>query len=346
MIDGAFWGEGSPPSARHVTRDLARTWAARHPRDEVVVSAGDEETEPGLDNLSFMPNRHRLLPQAISATMLGDRGLDADAVITHNFASRRRGATRVVILHDVLFIDHPQWFTAAERAYFSMIRPSLRAADIIWTTSETQTARIAALWPETVSRLRRIGLAASRDVVEAVPRPPSDFVPTGPFVLAVGRLNVRKNLGNLVSAFAMVRRQVPSVQLVIVGAPDGRDAHLTEGDDQVRFTGAVSDEELAWFYSSCAVFAFPSMGEGFGLPLLEAAHFGVPVVCSDLPEFTELNIAADLFDPTDTEDIARALVAALENRESAEQGPPARAPIWGEVVDRARMSLEGLTPWV
>jgi glycosyltransferase involved in cell wall biosynthesis len=111
------------------------------------------------------------------------------------------------------------------------------------------------------------------------------------FVLAVGTLEPRKGLAPLLQAMS----RVPDVPLVVIGAEGwggldvatlAREAGLAE--HRVRVLGRLDDDDLAVAYSRAAVFAFPSLAEGFGLPVLEAFTFGAPVVHSDDPAVTEV----------------------------------------------------------
>lgn len=332
-IDGTFWGPNSPPSAVHVTHDLVRTWSETHPEDQisVVVPPGDAQlardelrAAPRVDVIEA-PKFFSFIPQAFSAFFMGwistgrlrrrgDPGFDA--VITHNFSSLSARQLRVCLVHDILFVEHPEWFTRAELLYLRMIRPFLRRADVVLATSASECERIGRMWPETLTRLCPVGLAPSSEILDAVATPPVS-IPNGEFVLAVGRLNTRKNLARLIAAFGTVRATGPELSLVVVGGRDGSFDDLGEHPG-VHFTGRISDSELVWFYRNCRAFAFPSLAEGFGLPLLEADAFEVPVVCSDLPVFRELGVADEYFDPEDVQSISAALERVLNSVRSHE----------------------------
>src|SRR5690606_12642744 len=112
-----------------------------------------------------------------------------------------------------------------------------------------------------------------------------------PFILAVSSLNPRKNFRNLIHAFKELQRD--DIQLVLTGAghkafADSDVMRLIESDDRIVFKGYVSDEELMNLYREAMLFVYPSLYEGFGLPILEAMHFGCPVAASDSPVFNEL----------------------------------------------------------
>jgi glycosyltransferase involved in cell wall biosynthesis len=148
----------------------------------------------------------------------------------------------------------------------------------------------------------------------AMPRPDYTVVPHHPYLLAVGSLTPRKGLDTLFAALAHAALPA-SVGLVLAGAT-GWDGHRVldaidhnHVSDRVTCTGRVTDAQLAALYERCIAVCVPSVAEGFGLPLLEAAAAGVPVVASDLPVFRELEGLAALYAPPRDE---RAWTEALE----------------------------------
>src|SRR5258705_7617449 len=141
------------------------------------------------------------------------------------------------------------------------------------------------------------------------------------FILFVGTIEPRKNLLTLVRAFEEIVRSTSwHPQLVVVGK-EGWLAHelfayLKTADisDRVRFPGYVSDDDLRALYSSCQVFVYPSLYEGFGLPLLEAMACGAPVITSNVPSIMEtVGNVARLISPTDSRDLARGIMCLLQD---------------------------------
>lgn len=140
------------------------------------------------------------------------------------------------------------------------------------------------------------------------------------FILFVGTIEPRKNLITLIRAFEeIIRATALRPQLVIAGKEGWRNNELfdylrgTAAAERLRFTGYVSDQELAALYSACSVFVYPSLYEGFGLPLLEAMACGAPVITSQIPSIREtVGSAARLVVPTDIGGLAQAIVDVLE----------------------------------
>jgi glycosyltransferase involved in cell wall biosynthesis len=145
-----------------------------------------------------------------------------------------------------------------------------------------------------------------------------------PFVLYAGTIRPHKNVGRLVEAFAVLRGELENhpnfrdLKLVIIGDelsryPEVRRTVIaTRMEPYVRFLGFVPIDTLKVFYRAAAVFAFPSLAEGFGLAPLEAMACGTPVVASDLPALIEaVGEAAELVSPDNVFDVARGIRVLL-----------------------------------
>ncbi|HJP90529.1 MAG TPA: glycosyltransferase family 1 protein [Pyrinomonadaceae bacterium] len=141
------------------------------------------------------------------------------------------------------------------------------------------------------------------------------------FVLFVGTIEPRKNLHRLLDAFEqLLGTSSLSPQLVIAGGQgwlmDDFTATIKQKrlEDRVCLTGYLHDDDLCALYSSCRVFVYPSLYEGFGLPPLEAMACGAPVIVSRIPSITEtVGTAARLVDPLDTSDLSRAMAELLSD---------------------------------
>jgi glycosyltransferase involved in cell wall biosynthesis len=141
-----------------------------------------------------------------------------------------------------------------------------------------------------------------------------------PFILYVGRLQARKNLVRLTEAFARVRNQHSELKLVLVGKADlGYDklrARISELNlsDTVMFPGYVSSDDLPLFYNAAEMFVFPSIFEGFGLPVMESMASGVPTITSSGSCLGEIaGNGALLVDPLSADSIAEAMRRVLDD---------------------------------
>jgi len=152
----------------------------------------------------------------------------------------------------------------------------------------------------------------------------------GDYVLMVGTREPRKNLERAIEAFQSLKNQ--DLSLVIAGKFGWGKELMTEDsrrktvDSHVKLLGFVPDEDLPALFSGAQVFVYPSLYEGFGLPVLEAMASGCPVVTSDVSSLPEVaGDAAVLVNPEETEDIARGIQEVLENREELVRKGKARA---------------------
>jgi glycosyltransferase involved in cell wall biosynthesis len=341
LLDAYWWVSGAA-SGRNVLTSLVATWSSHHPDDTLTLAVRPHERAMISDELARSGIRAEMIEyprlarfQALAAWSLGRRASGFDAVLTQNFATRSRDTLSCVLVHDAMYVEHPEWFSIPERAYLSMLRPSLRAADVICTTSHAETARIARVWPETLSRLHPVGLGVPIGLTEAASRRPDSIRDDKPFILVVGRLNIRKNLRRLLDAFVGDASLSSAYRLVVVGEPDGKlDPSATASEENsVSFLDGIGDAELRWLYAHCALFVFPSLDEGFGLPLIEAHAMGARVSASDIPPFRELGGVQEYFDPHSPADIARAMSAALTHPSPAASG---ESHSWQPVVDGIR----------
>lgn len=140
------------------------------------------------------------------------------------------------------------------------------------------------------------------------------------FILMVGRAEKYKNQRGAIEAHQLLLDKHPDLHLVLVGKRDDTSRELEEwtlreGYRQITFFGFASDEELAWLYSHCAAYIFPSYMEGFGLPGLEAMQHGAPVVSSNATTLPEVyGDAALYFDPADSHEMARQIARVLDDK--------------------------------
>jgi len=232
----------------------------------------------------------------------GPRGADLFHGLNQRLpAMRLRRA--VVTFHD-LFVLTGEYSTPEFRARFAaQARDAAARADLLIAVSGFTKSQVTALLGVEADRVR---------VVHHGVRPLA--LPTAArenVILTVGAVQKRKNLARLVHAFESVD---PEWRLVIAGSSGFGAAeilariHASPARSRIQVTGYVTPEVLAGWYSRASVFAFPSLDEGFGMPVLEAMAAGIPVIASNRSALPE--VAADaalLVDPEQTEDLATAL---------------------------------------
>jgi glycosyltransferase involved in cell wall biosynthesis len=239
-------------------------------------------------------------------------------------------APLVVSLHDVSYLEHPEFFPGVRAARLRLtVKRTLKSAARVLTPSEFSRRAILKHYEIDERRVVVVPNAVSsrfrpieREAALAALRRKYDL--PAPFVLTVGDLQPRKNHLGLLRAFEELLRAYPQLphHLVFVGQETWYSSELHRAVKQsaiaerVRFTGFADDEDLAYFYGACDLFAFPSFYEGFGLPILEAMASSRAVVCSNTSAMPEVAKAASiLFDPRSESEMARAMADVLLDSE-------------------------------
>ncbi len=253
-----------------------------------------------------------------------------DLIHVQYTAPLRSGVPTVVTVHDVSFLEHPEYFPASRRSQLSLTvgRTVTRAARIV-TVSEFSRDAILRAYPIASEKVRVIPNAANPEFRVIGRERAQNAVQArlrfdAPFVLSVGDLQPRKNQIGLIAAFSKLLADCPHLKhhLVLTGketwfTPKVISAARSCGfASRIHFTGFVSDEELLELYNACECFVFPSFYEGFGLPILEAMACGRAVACSNTSSMPEVADGAGLlFDPHQAGEITRAMKDILLDAE-------------------------------
>jgi glycosyltransferase involved in cell wall biosynthesis len=259
------------------------------------------------------------------------RALGADLLHSPHYVRPLLCSTpTVVTVHDCIHLLFPQYLPnrlAWRYAHF-MMGNAVRRSALVFTDSEASRHDILRFYPwADPERVQVVPSALDATFLE-VPDPEElervkeRYQIHGRFVLYAGNIKPHKNLERLVAAFGQLKQRpgCEDLKLCIIGDEVNRYGSLrrtVEGAGvraDVRFFGFVPDRTLAVLYRLAAVFAYPSLYEGFGLPPLEAMASGTPVVTSRVSSLPEVvGDAALLVDPYSVEDIAQALLRALED---------------------------------
>ena len=225
-------------------------------------------------------------------------------------------------VHDLAFLHEPEPLHASRAADFHRGLDLLRRdADLVLCSSMATWADLAAHGVgEARLRLVPLGVRTERATAAEVADARQHFGLDRPYVLFAGTVEPRKNLPRLVAAFERIRAEHGDLQLVLAGPSGWGDVAVTGGE--VRALGFVSPDQLRALYAGAEVLAYPSLREGFGLPVLEAMAQGTPVVTSRGTSTEDVaGGRAVLVDPLDVDDIARGLHEALRRGEElAEAG--------------------------
>jgi glycosyltransferase involved in cell wall biosynthesis len=338
---------------RQVELPLPRNVPVRQLRPRPGASLGDcadEFVQTNADGLDVL-----LITSPFEETLLGYRPP----------ARPLNGPKLAAILYDVIrfqfpaeYMDRPQW---APRYYQCL--QALQHYDALLAISEA-TRRDGAAWLRAGTRVITIGCATDPDFF--VPPPPGP--PTAseqkvlqrlginrPFVLNVGHWDSRKNLRGVIESFALLPKALRQRHQLVVAC----DLENTVGqvrahargfdiDGQLVLTGAVSDQLLRLLFQRCAVFVFPSLYEGFGLPILEAMSSGAPVVAGNNSSQVEVvgdaGLLAEAADPTDVCRKVRQVLEAPDGARALRERSLVQAGRfrWEYTANRARAAWEVL----
>lgn len=224
----------------------------------------------------------------------------------------QHGLKTVVTLHDLNFYLHPEWYSKAFRLVYSLCAiPGLRRAAQVVTISHYVEQQAQAILRIPAARLSMIYNGVKPLFSTHAPQEKERYF------LGVGSLQPHKNLTRMIQAFQQIRNHDPHLELRIVGRPQPRFTQESAlpvllASPGVRLLGYLSETELADQYAGALAFCFPSLEEGFGLPLLEAMGLGTPVLSSSVSCLPEIaGPKAVLVNPLDTNAIASGLQQIL-----------------------------------
>ncbi len=317
LLDGLLGLSGVPPSLRVIANPTAA--AAYRPR--LAGSGARLVVVPGRFTLGLAPRALSMLAMTIAARPLERRfagGLDVIHYPMTIPLPRVRAITVVQTLQDVQHREHPEYFSRAEVAFRRLAYDgAARAADRVVTASKHARAQIVEHLGIDPGRIDVIahGLDHARFFPQPAPGEAELLRPLGlpeRFVLYPANLWPHKNHDRLVDALALTERS--ETHLVLTGQPYGRLHALHERARaggvarRVHHLGHVSAKLIAPLYRAAAGLVFPSLFEGFGIPVIEAMACGCPVAASDRSALPEVVAGAGLlFDASDPADIARAI---------------------------------------
>ena len=316
---------GETGGAEVYARRLIPALLEARPELQPVLFTGREAApslagEDWADRVTIVPlrvhTRSRFKRVAAEQTLLPVAARRADIDLLHNLfttAPALPTVPQVTTIHDLIYKRFPETHAGVLSRGLALLVPlAARRSQRVIAPSEATKADL----------VRYLGVAPGRvDVTYEGPGLAEGLVPPGeaelrrrfelgdaPLVLSVSAKRPHKNLERLLDAISRVSSE-PSPVLLVSGYPTSFEAELRRrAGDRVHFAGWVDDETLEGLYRIAICLAFPSLAEGFGLPVLEAMRRGVPVACSNTTSLPEVaGEAALYFDPTDTAAIAAAL---------------------------------------
>ena len=237
----------------------------------------------------------------------------------------------IVTVHDVGFRHFPELYKPIQVWYHELtMRKIKKRADVILTISQFSKNEIMKYYGVAESRIKISYLGYDQDQYNAKEEIKKDLLQevlnkyriTLPYLLYVGRLEKKKNIGNIVKAFALVKEQFPELKLVLAGNSGNQFEAIKEIianqklENEIILPGYAAVEDLPTLIKGAAIFLFPTLYEGFGLPILEAMACGTSVITSDLDPHREVaGGAAALVDPYDAAVLGEKIAEVLNDHD-------------------------------
>ncbi|SAL09422.1 glycosyl transferase, group 1 [Caballeronia arvi] len=252
----------------------------------------------------------------------------------------------LLVVHDLIHVDVPSTYRTLKRIYCKTILASAcRRASAVLTVSEFTKERVAEFTGICPQKIVVVGNGVSDAFSHAGPR--FQLGNGTSYLLGISNGKIHKNNRNVIAGF-MKANLGSKVKLLFVGSPSKEVSSYTASlgiEDRVRFMGRVSEDELASLYRGALALVFPSLYEGFGLPIVESMACGTPVItsnCTAMPEVA--GEAAILVDPRSEDEIGMAIGRVSrdsELRRSMSDTGIERARIfkWGDVTKKVEAAL-------
>jgi glycosyltransferase involved in cell wall biosynthesis len=272
------------------------------------------------------PARVRFVQELLTYRTLGAT-FDAFYFPNYYTPPTKRRCRRVTTIPDLQYLHLPQNFSWKKRAWLRRAhRWTLRTADAVTVYSEFVKQDIGEHYGERAAgRVTVLPIPVSWERFGHGTDALTEASPKRPYVLGVSSQYKHKNLATLIRAFKQVHVEMPEIELVLVGQLGSQLVGVSQAEDVpgliselglegvVRSTGFIAAHELGDLYRGAALFVFPSIFEGFGLPPVEALGFGLPVIttrCASLVEVTR-GLADYVDDPHNVDELATLIMSRL-----------------------------------
>ena len=329
LIEGKFEGVG------WYTYEIIRRMVLSHPEDEFIF-IHDRPLAPeflfagNVRNIKTMiPSRHPLLWKVWFEYSIPRilRKLKADVFLSFDgHCSITTDTPTVLVLHDLAYLHYPEEIADNVLQFYQKYIPQyIDKAQHIVSVSEHGRQDLLQQFPKvSITQVSVVGNGC-RSIfkplsVSAVKQVRDQYTNGQPYFFFVGAVQPRKNISRLIEAFDTFAVNHPDINLLIAGRSAGKKDRIKLSYEQsnykerIQFLGFVEDEVMAKLMASSAALVYPSLFEGFGVPVLEAMHCEVPIITSQDSSMSEVaGEAALLIDPEHTASIANAMSEIIEH---------------------------------
>ncbi len=323
------------------TYEIVRRMVANHPEDEFILIHDRPLAKEYLfaDNVksvkTLIPSRHPILwylwfEYAIPSVLKKHK---PDVFISFDgHLSIKTDIPTVYVLHDLAYLHYPGEIPNTVLKFYQKFIPQYvnRADHIVSVSSHGQNdvlQQFQQIQPEATSVVGN----ASREIFKPISAQEQEsiqeqYADGEKYFFYVGAVQPRKNISRIIQAFDLFNQTHPKSQLLIAGRSAWKTEQIkqtyldSKSKDKIKFLGYVEDKTMAKLMASAACFIYPSLFEGFGVPVLEAMQCGVPIITSKDSAMSEVaQEAALLVDPNDTNDIAEAMIKIFDNESLSKQ---------------------------
>jgi glycosyltransferase involved in cell wall biosynthesis/GT2 family glycosyltransferase len=295
-IDARLWGFDHLGTGRYTREILSALWKQCDGAEFVLIgpqAVPESQLPEGVSILQHVPvGPETLLDPSWEQYSLPTHLLGCDLLFSPTgIIPIARPCKAIPVIHDLGFIDHPEHYDPVLQAHLNRwIKNSCLSADMIIAVSEFTRDRVSQVFKVSTDRIR---VVHHGHPVNGLPRKTTASDSPNGYILSVSSFEPNKNLPALLQAFVRLSKEWPG-DLILAGRP-GRDLPRLEKmiqehslQDRVKLVVGADDARVRDLYGSATLFVFPSLYEGFGLPLLEAMALGIPVVASKLTSCPEV----------------------------------------------------------
>ena len=288
-------------------------WRANEDKEKIIKSFQGKNVEirrasiPGAMKETLWRKKSSLFNQLY-------RG--ADVVLAPSFLEFKRGLKipQVTVVHDMAtFLFPSQRGKAVSKRLSDQTSMAIEGSKKVIAISENTKKDVIKVCQVESQKIKIIypGLTEFDKIAENLPK----GLCSKKYILFVGTIEPRKNLKNLLTAYGLLPTAIKDKYPLVVAGAIGWNTDNIEKNNQIKYLGRVPDEVLAKLYQEAAVFVYPSLYEGFGLPILEAMAMGTPVVTSNRSSMPEAaGTAGVLTNPDELKSISAGLQAVLEGK--------------------------------